>query len=350
MSGLWEDADLTALMVTGASAALVGGFGLVGRFVDPERGHRVGNVLAAASLTAFSVYFAATDGRRSIWLPALAIAIVFVCCLILQISAVMRRVRTLANWCLRHSIHGLFLVVAGTSLSVWCGFRPGETPASTEKATPRLETLEALKALRPVGSPMALTDKGRRIGLFALRDFVVPAATLDLMEMDLVRERGLSLQMVRCQPPNPDSDCHGWVFADSRWWILGEDVQLILEDNGYESVTDPCRRFGCLPRWPGSDHPLRDRAFGRRRRLGSDRKQMGVAWRLFALARGQSIRRPAILLSQRPQGPSARDPDSRRPTVRREAQAFAGVGHGTASSCHNNSRPCASHLTIFTFG
>jgi hypothetical protein len=93
--------------------------------------------------------------------------------------------------------------------------------------------------LQSVDSPIARTDKGRRVRLFANPEFVLPPSTLALMEDDLARETDLSLRVIRQAAPDADSDCHGWIFADGRWWIVGEDVPIILEDNGYTPVTEP---------------------------------------------------------------------------------------------------------------
>jgi hypothetical protein len=59
------------------------------------------------------------------------------------------------------------------------------------------------------------------------------------MEGEMAREWGLSLQLIRTSLPDSKSDCHGWVFVEGYWWILGADVEAILEDNGYQPVTEP---------------------------------------------------------------------------------------------------------------
>lgn len=50
---------------------------------------------------------------------------------------------------------------------------------------------------------------------------------------------GLSLQVTRTADPTFETNCHGWVFTGGRYWLLSEEVQQILDDNGYESVTTP---------------------------------------------------------------------------------------------------------------
>ena len=45
--------------------------------------------------------------------------------------------------------------------------------------------------------------------------------------------------LAREGPATEDYNCHGWVFADSRYWVQSEDVSPILEDNGYTQVNSP---------------------------------------------------------------------------------------------------------------
>ena len=238
MSGIWGDANLTALTVLGAASASVGAAGLLGRLLDPERGRRLANMAATAGLVVFAIVMAAIGRSWPIWLPAAIVALVCALCLVWQIPAVQGAFRRAVSWSLKSSLHAIFLVVGGAALSIWALMTPGEPPRPvTENPLP--ETWKALEALRPIASPIARTDKGRRVGLFALKNFVVPAETLNIMESAMASERGLNLQMIRCSPPDADSDCHGWVFVDAQWWIIGEDVQLILDDNGYQQVAAP---------------------------------------------------------------------------------------------------------------
>jgi hypothetical protein len=44
--------------------------------------------------------------------------------------------------------------------------------------------------------------------------------------------------MLRAQP-SVQSNCHGWVFAQGQHILMGEDVQLILNDNNYTQVPKP---------------------------------------------------------------------------------------------------------------
>jgi len=91
--------------------------------------------------------------------------------------------------------------------------------------------------MKPLDTP-ALTDRGNPVLLRVLidpnqADFSAEA------EKKFITNTGLLLRTIRTAPPSMESNCHGWVFTAGRHWILGEDVQRILDDNGYEVVTAP---------------------------------------------------------------------------------------------------------------
>ena len=46
-------------------------------------------------------------------------------------------------------------------------------------------------------------------------------------------------QVIRRGSGGEHSNCHGWVFSGGKYRLTGEDVQLILSENGYQEVRDP---------------------------------------------------------------------------------------------------------------
>ena len=49
----------------------------------------------------------------------------------------------------------------------------------------------------------------------------------------------MSTKAMLREPPQLQSNCHGWVFTGGEHLLRGEDVQLILDDNGYDRVHSP---------------------------------------------------------------------------------------------------------------
>ena len=66
--------------------------------------------------------------------------------------------------------------------------------------------------------------------------------------------------VTRVAPVDPACNCHGWVFTGGRFWVSGEDVPRILEDNGYRRVSVQVNYpFKTLIKWPflpGYNNPL----------------------------------------------------------------------------------------------
>jgi hypothetical protein len=83
---------------------------------------------------------------------------------------------------------------------------------------------------------IALTDRDREIPLFRYTTSNSPAKVAALSE-SLKTETG-STAIFRA-PPDPQANCHGWVFTGGRFLIKGDDVQQILDDNGYLRIADP---------------------------------------------------------------------------------------------------------------
>ena len=96
-----------------------------------------------------------------------------------------------------------------------------------------------MAALWENGYHTAVTDRGRRIHLFTMPSAALPREMLDGMESEMAQEWGASMRVIRSSAPDPRSDCHGWIFAKGRWWVLGQDVEVILQDNGYSMTADP---------------------------------------------------------------------------------------------------------------
>ena len=80
---------------------------------------------------------------------------------------------------------------------------------------------------------VAFTDKHRTVRL------LTPLEGADLENEFQTPLEQFSEMLILQAPPTNKSNCHGWVFADGRFIVQGVDVNLILEDNGYELVDEP---------------------------------------------------------------------------------------------------------------
>jgi hypothetical protein len=92
---------------------------------------------------------------------------------------------------------------------------------------------------QPRSTPVAhgYTDPGRSIELTECSDDDFPVAQSQADEDLLGRNHPFTL--IRTTPPDPASNCHGWVFTGGRYWVRDSAVDQILADNGYHEVTEP---------------------------------------------------------------------------------------------------------------
>jgi hypothetical protein len=58
-------------------------------------------------------------------------------------------------------------------------------------------------------------------------------------EKEVLRPHLLTGGVIRLAPPSADCNCHGWVFLAGQYWMPARDVNLILQDNGYQRVKSP---------------------------------------------------------------------------------------------------------------
>jgi len=82
-----------------------------------------------------------------------------------------------------------------------------------------------------------VTDRGRKLKLYR---FVVTDEAAEA-ERHWVAEGRLECHIIRTGEVDPSSNCHGWVFTGGRYAIHPDDVESILEDNGYQPVASPSK-------------------------------------------------------------------------------------------------------------
>lgn len=111
-----------------------------------------------------------------------------------------------------------------------------------EEATDRDMKWMLESGLRPdlqtVTDVSAATDRGKSIALWQ------PTSPRNAADLYAIEERSFpdlrhGQRLLRTGPPDETCNCHGWVFTGGKYWLAPEDVANILQDNGYQSVSDP---------------------------------------------------------------------------------------------------------------
>jgi len=104
--------------------------------------------------------------------------------------------------------------------------RPAETAI---RDSPRIE-------LRLGTMTNIVTDRGRPVSLGQVNRTATLAALTE-HENDNIRVHDLARKVIVRTKPDPSSNCHGWVFAEGRYWV--NQIEVILADNGYLPVSAP---------------------------------------------------------------------------------------------------------------
>jgi hypothetical protein len=82
---------------------------------------------------------------------------------------------------------------------------------------------------------VATTDTGRSIPLFS-PNLALPTAEQEARNVqDLCRQA----KLIQTAPSENRYNCHGWVFAEGRYWVRSKMVDTILQDNAYQLVEKP---------------------------------------------------------------------------------------------------------------
>lgn len=125
---------------------------------------------------------------------------------------------------------GLGLVLTGPALALFAASR---TPP--DAGPPSAEELELY--LTDVTDVQAVTDKGRPVQL--KRANTEDHGRFIDLQRAFLREHPLGARVTLLSDAWRTCNCHGLVFSGGRYFILSEEVDAILEDNGYTPVSVP---------------------------------------------------------------------------------------------------------------
>jgi hypothetical protein len=108
---------------------------------------------------------------------------------------------------------------------------------SADDALAEIELMQGQTPTVDTGRARATSDKGTPI---ALREPAQePNPVLGTAEARILTNAQLNDQIIRRGPAGDHTNCHGWVFTGGKFRVTGEDVELILRENGYQEVHQP---------------------------------------------------------------------------------------------------------------
>jgi hypothetical protein len=126
---------------------------------------------------------------------------------------------------------GIVLLVIGISLALWT------TAQTTAAELLEFDPTEMDQSSEVKPTQLVLyTDAGMPIRTYLARP--LPAGERPQLQDDKNCARYVG-KVINVAPSSYDSNCHGWVFAQGRCGLAGNDVRAILNDNEYQQVEAP---------------------------------------------------------------------------------------------------------------
>ena len=143
-------------------------------------------------------------------------------------------------------------------LPIWIDFEQliNELKAVYEESRAFLEDFwqDLEEFLEELAAKPYKTDKGKTVTTFDDGWPNHPDKTQDEAD-EALRRIGLKDKVEQTGPPTDDYDCHGWTFTNGAKWIDDDQVQKILDDNGYTKVAKP--KVGDLVVYKDADGNIR---------------------------------------------------------------------------------------------
>jgi hypothetical protein len=225
--------DFPSVVVLGFGGTLLGCAALL-------LGHwcRWGRAPAAAALALAAAGTAAAAARlpQPFWLPPLALAAVCGLFLLARGPLPARLGRAALAVARRPALQWGLLLLASPVLMLAETRRQAEGGAQLFEPPPGMMDPNYI-GLHEVEGAFAVTDAGTELAVFAPN--LPPEGAAPVNEDGTLRGSRLKLGVLHVGPPTPDYNCHGWVFLGGRHWLCDEQVDQVLEDNGYCPVSDP---------------------------------------------------------------------------------------------------------------
>jgi hypothetical protein len=238
MAGPWSDPLFLQVCVLGVGGVLLGLLHLLVNKPGQRPVLLLTNLVLALVLTLAAATTALLSQSAGLWLPLAGLAgvcavsgAVHSVCGGRLIAAIFARLLT-PRWL------GAALLLCSAILVLLTTLRVEEIPLveagrSTAGFGPDATDLELLASVH------VCTDQGRPVPVYRSAKTPLPQTEARVQEAAMLQARSMSERLIRTAPPNPVYNCHGWTFTGGRYWVKGEDVARILQDNGYRPVASP---------------------------------------------------------------------------------------------------------------
>ena len=150
-------------------------------------------------------------------------------------SATDLRVRKIMQ---RPVVAGLGIAFSGAGLIAAGMWKYDQSESSF--ADEQMAHLLSIVGWHPPLEPAAIecrTDKGNPICVYSASSREMSEVVKE--EEDVLEGFEWRKRIIPRSPATDESNCHGWVFTGGKYWVLGNDVAKILQENGYRATRWP---------------------------------------------------------------------------------------------------------------
>ena len=207
---------------------------LLGLFIELRFGQELGkriSVYCAIGLGLVATVLAIAAAPPGLWGSVGGLALV---ALLARVSRSRRLQRGIIRLCNANTVW-LMLLIAAPAGAWWLVVGKDTPSASSIDGFPVDDGNGPWLVRKPSQEVCGVTDRGRAITLFAFE----VRQPLEEIEDAMLTARHYAHQIIQVAEPSERSNCHGWVFADGRFGVPSEQVDMILADNGYRLVDAP---------------------------------------------------------------------------------------------------------------
>jgi hypothetical protein len=242
----WLDPMLYPLYVLGSGSALLG----LWLWVRPASANRwsvVGHLalaLFALANAGYAVFAFSQHEISTIWLPPLLNAIAYLLLVALPSEGALSLAQGIRAALLhpqgRRAGAGLVLV-GGMSVAAWLVVNqadPSQVLSANDLSDFESAAADLLKSEKVEPSPLC-TDKGRVIAVSQVCKHQDSLSFLFEGQLAMLQRQGLFDQVIHLPLGWQNCNCHGYVFTAGHYYLSGDEVPLILEDNGYRETRHP---------------------------------------------------------------------------------------------------------------
>lgn len=158
---------------------------------------------------------------------------------LLHLNHIPRFVRGIGMLSRRAGFQATIMVASGVAMMAGSIVHFSEEEEKTfDRDTDFMVELAAQPPLYEEAAEPAVTDLGRPLSPRAPsqpRD----QKSISISELESLQASKCLGRVIRLEEASDTCNCYGWLFTGGRYWLSQTEVEFILDDNGYQIVSDP---------------------------------------------------------------------------------------------------------------